>query len=166
MLPTRTRIALPGLIPALLLALALPAFSQTTPTTPVPPQTAAGGPAQPYPLKRATVAVTVLSHVSKAERRKLRHAWLLSVRQQVLVNWRPLLPNITRPPMGQAGTTVLVVSMNRHGVVQHVRVERSAGVASLDRAAEGAMKAASPLPVFPRGVKERALRLKVRFVYD
>lgn len=152
-----------GMLAALLMVLAaFPAVGQTTPNTPVPPQ-ATG---QTYPLKRVKIAVHLLGKVSARDRTLLRKEWLLSVRQQVLVNWHPLLPETTTPPMEQRGTTVLVVRIGPKGRVRHEKVERSSGVASLDRAAEGAAKSASPLPPFPPGVKAQELRLKMRFVYD
>lgn len=140
----------------------LPAMAQTTPNTPVPPP--ANG-RHHYPLKRIGVAVHLLGNVSAADRALLRKEWLLSVRQQLLVSLRPLLPNIARPPMDEEGAAVLFVRVNPQGMVTHIRVVRSSGSASLQTAARGAVKAATPLPVFPPGVKARTLRLRVRFVY-
>lgn len=153
-----------SLITLLLSALVLvgPAFGQTGRNTPIPPKSS--GPN--YPLPHAHVTVTILDRVSPADRKLLTQVWLLSVRQKLLMSWRPLLPDAARRPMGQSGSAVCTVQLGAHGVVQRVRVVHAAGDPALLRSAEGALKSASPYPAFPPGVQARQLRLRVKFQYD
>lgn len=145
----------------LILGAGFPALAQTT-STPIPPQ-----PGQrSYPLRRTKVVIHILGRISPADRALLRGQWLLSVRQSVLVNWHPLVPDTTRPPMQQPGATLLVVRVGPHGRIRGERVVRSSGTPSLDRAAMGAVRAASPLPPFPPGVQSRKLRLRMLFEYN
>ena len=140
---------------------AAPAGAQSS-STPVPPPSTG----RQHPLPHAQVAAVILSHLSSADRNLLGRAWLLSVRQKLLMSWRPLLPDTTRPPMAEPGTVVLVVHLGSKGVVQGVRVVQSTGGRSLRKAAEGAVKSASPYPPFPSGLSARRLRLRVTFQYD
>lgn len=137
-----------------------PAFSQTS--TPVPPPKNGTH----YPLPRTRVRASILSRINPADRQLLNQAWLLSVRQKLLMSWRPLIPDTDRRPMVEAGSAVLVIRLGPKGLVRHVRVERSAPDQALVTAAQGAVKAASPYPPFPPGVKARDIRLRVIFLYD
>ncbi|HEX3987746.1 MAG TPA: energy transducer TonB [Acidobacteriaceae bacterium] len=142
-----------------------PAFSQAS-STPVPPPKSGTH----YPLPRARVRAAILSDIGSADRQLLNQAWLLSVRQKLLMSWRPLIPDTDRRPMVEAGSAVLLIRLGPKGLVRHVRVERSARNQArnpaLVTAAEGAVKAASPYPPFPPGVKARGIRLRVTFLYD
>jgi TonB family protein len=138
-----------------------PAFSQAASTPVPPPRTGTR-----FPLPRARVRASILSTISPADRKVMTQAWLLSVRQKLLMSWRPLIPDTDRRPMVEAGSAVLVIRLGPKGLVRHVRVERSAPNQALVTAAEGAVKAASPYPPFPLGVKARDIRLRVTFLYD
>ncbi len=140
---------------------AAPAGAQTS-SIPVPPPANGTRSALPH----ARITATIASHVSAADRQLLDQAWLLSVRQKLLMSWRPLLPDTARYPMGESGTAVLLVQLGRKGVVRHIRVTRSTGVHSLLHAAIGAARSASPYPPFPPGVRARRLRLRLIFRYD
>jgi TonB family protein len=140
---------------------AVPAIAQTS-STPVPPPR--DGPA--YPLRHAHVTASIMSGVSSADRNLLNRQWLMGVRQKLLMSLRPLIPDTDRPPAVEAGTAVLVVRLSPDGIVRHVGVSRSTGSEALLRAAEGAVRSASPYPPFPTGIKAGVLRLQITFLYD
>lgn len=136
----------------------LPAAGQSR--APVPKSSHVGQ----YPLERMVVTVHILRGVSHADLVRLREGWLMGVRQQIKVAWPPEVPDSARPPMDAAGTAMMVVRIGANGRVKHIRVVRWKGDRALVWAAEGAVKSASPLPVFPPGVKARTVRLRMHFI--
>ena len=130
-------------------------------------QVAPPNPGTPSPasLHHEQVAVRIVSRISSGERANLQKFWVLQLRKALRANWKPLVPDTNRPPMTQLGTTVLDVRVTANGLVRHMALLRPSGDPALDHAAEGAVKAATPLPPFPPSVDVRTLALRLTFRY-
>lgn len=135
----------------------------TVPAVARPQATAAP---QASALARTEIQVHLLGRMHKKEREELQKAWLPAIQQQLRVNWRPLQPETTQPPMQASGATVLVADVTPQGRIDQLTVTQTSDNVALDEAARGAVQSAVPFPPLPPGLKDRNLRLQLDFIYN
>jgi TonB family protein len=85
---------------------------------------------------------------------------------QIEKSWFPLIPRDALPPMMKAGEVVIELAIMKDGSVQGVKIVRSSGDTSLDRAAYGAISNAAPLTRLPAEFSGQFLVLRCSFLYN
>jgi TonB family protein len=89
-------------------------------------------------------------------------------RMHVLVQakWNPLIPTVAFPPMMKSGTVTIQFAIMKDGQIKAMKLEKSSGDESLDRAAWGAITTSNPLPPLPAEFPHDFLLLRCGFVYN
>ncbi|MBC7883349.1 MAG: TonB family protein [Anaerolineae bacterium] len=87
--------------------------------------------------------------------------WLAIARENIHKNWKVPSTELTRT--GGKAQTVLLITVARSGHIESVSIQESCGVPNLDDLARTAVKAADPLPPFPKSFKAPKLILDFSF---
>lgn len=81
-------------------------------------------------------------------------------------NWYNLIPEIARPPIMKQGEVILEFKLSRDGKLTDLRLKKSSGDVSLDRAAFGGVAYSSPLSPLPSDYQCRDVSLRFHFYYN
>jgi TonB family protein len=81
-------------------------------------------------------------------------------------HWDRLIPEIALPPLSKSGTVTVEFAIMTNGQVKAMKLVKSSGDLSLDRAAWGGIIDAIPLPALPLEFKGDYLRLRCNFIYN
>jgi TonB family protein len=80
--------------------------------------------------------------------------------------WWPIIPEIARPPLNKQGKVLIRFKILKDGTVTEMLLEGPSGDVSLDRAAWGGIKGATPFPGLPKEFKGPYLELRFYFLYN
>lgn len=81
-------------------------------------------------------------------------------------NWYNLIPEVARPPIMKQGEVILEFKLSRDGKLTDLRLKKSSGDVSLDRAAFGGVAYSSPLSPLPSDYQCRDVSLRFHFYYN
>ncbi len=81
-------------------------------------------------------------------------------------NWYNLIPQVARSPIMKQGEVILEFKLSRDGTLTDLRLKKSSGDVSLDRAAFGSVAGSSPLSPLPSDYQCRDVSLRFHFYYN
>ena len=93
-------------------------------------------------------------------------AYVRQVIEATQKTWFPLIPGSARPPSNKAGRVAIRFKIYPDGHVKEMLLEIPSADIYLDRAAWGAVNAASPYPRLPQDFKGPFLQLRLNFYYN
>lgn len=150
----------------LIIACSFFAHAQTPTPTPTP---------QPSPTSKDTPAPTVTSNQTPSDggleilsdtKGVDFRPYMKRLRYTVHNHWYPLIPEVAMPPILKSGTTIIDLVIGKDGRILKMKIEKSSGDDSLDKAAWGAITTAVPLPLLPAEFSGDNLRVRARFAYN
>jgi TonB family protein len=113
--------------------------------------------------------VQILSDTTGVDR-NLLNDYIQRIVEDTRRSWYPLIPESARPPIDKQGVVGIEFKINPDGSVQDMILKFPSGDVSLDRAAWGGIKGASPYPAFPRDLVQQLpahfLELRFGFYYN
>ena len=110
-------------------------------------------------------AVEIVENVPQPDRSILQKSVLPAMARQTKATWLPLVPPEAQPPRLVRGIVSIQFTLHSDGTVSGMKIERSAGIVALDRAAWAAI-VATPHTAFPTDMALQSVRMRMVFVYN
>ncbi len=110
-------------------------------------------------------AVEIVENVPQPDRSILEKAVIPRLARQTKATWLPLSPEEARAPRLARGIVSIQFTLHSDGTVSATKIERSAGIVALDRAAWAAI-VATPHAAFPSDMALRSVRMRMVFLYN
>jgi TonB family protein len=144
----------------LLFALAMVAASAHAQTTTTLPDDAQQGTAN------SNSEPEILTKLEPSDLAIMTNSYLPELRRRTMQAWLPLVPTEARSPQSKPGKVAITFHLAADGKVSLMQLTSTSGTVALDRAAWGAIVAASPYPPFPPGTKTATIDLRFTFRYN
>ncbi|WP_158790012.1 energy transducer TonB [Granulicella sp. L60] len=107
----------------------------------------------------------IVENVPQPDRSILEKAVIPQLARQTKATWLSLIPGEAQAPRLARGIVSIQFTLHSDGTVSAMKIERSAGIVALDRAAWAAI-VGSPRTAFPSDMALQSVRMRMVFLYN